>query len=116
MPRLPEDDYKVVLRPNGAINLTDVGPAIIVEAICIAAGIDFRLALKEDQTRILTSTWTTEGDEPDACTCSAATSCICDSRSTTQWQMAKRSPRPTNSTSASFGTTLLFTSKTCMTM
>ncbi|KAH7985722.1 hypothetical protein HPB52_025439 [Rhipicephalus sanguineus] len=52
MPRLPEDDYKVVLRPNGAINLTDVGPAIIVEAICIAASIDFRLALKEDQVRI----------------------------------------------------------------
>ncbi|XP_037519200.1 uncharacterized protein LOC119396179 isoform X2 [Rhipicephalus sanguineus] len=69
-----------------------------------------------EDTRILTSTWTTEGDEPDACTCSAATSCICDSRSTTQWQMAKRSPRPTNSTSASFGTTLLFTSKTCMTI
>ncbi|KAH7947334.1 hypothetical protein HPB52_010088 [Rhipicephalus sanguineus] len=52
MPPLPEDDYKVVLRPNGAINLTDVGPAIIVEAICIAASIDFRLALKEDQVRI----------------------------------------------------------------
>ncbi|KAH7955662.1 hypothetical protein HPB52_002805 [Rhipicephalus sanguineus] len=42
MPRLSEDDYKVVLRPNGAINLTDVGPGIIVEAICIAASIDFR--------------------------------------------------------------------------
>ncbi|KAL1429309.1 hypothetical protein MTO96_016357 [Rhipicephalus appendiculatus] len=52
IPRLPEDDYKVVIRPNGAINLTDVGPAIIVEAICIAAGMDFRLALKEDQVRI----------------------------------------------------------------
>ncbi|KAL3202968.1 hypothetical protein MRX96_012035 [Rhipicephalus microplus] len=51
-PLLPENDYEVVLRPNGAINLTAVKPANVVETICIAASINDRLALEEDQVGV----------------------------------------------------------------
>ncbi|KAL3206837.1 hypothetical protein MRX96_039883 [Rhipicephalus microplus] len=38
LPRLPPEDYNIVLRPQGSLHLADLGPARFSEALCAAAG------------------------------------------------------------------------------
>lgn len=52
LPRLPTEDYKIVFRPQGTVDLNAVGPAKLAMAIYNAAKIDGRLAITADQVRI----------------------------------------------------------------
>ncbi|KAL1443542.1 hypothetical protein MTO96_030304 [Rhipicephalus appendiculatus] len=49
LPRLPPEDYKIVLRPQGSLNLADLGSARLTEALCAAAGFDSPAVLHIDQ-------------------------------------------------------------------
>ncbi|KAL3188153.1 hypothetical protein MRX96_004146 [Rhipicephalus microplus] len=39
LPRLPPEDCKIVLRPQGSSHLADLGPSRLSEALCTAAGV-----------------------------------------------------------------------------
>ncbi|KAH8036170.1 hypothetical protein HPB51_018584 [Rhipicephalus microplus] len=52
LPRLPPEDYKIVLRPQGSLHLADLGPARLSEAICATAGFDLPAVSHTDQMRI----------------------------------------------------------------
>ncbi|KAH8036428.1 hypothetical protein HPB51_000464 [Rhipicephalus microplus] len=52
LPRLPPEDYKIVLRPQGSLHIADLGPACFSEALCAAAGFDSPEVLHADQMRI----------------------------------------------------------------
>ncbi|KAH8009987.1 hypothetical protein HPB51_023442 [Rhipicephalus microplus] len=52
LPRLPPEDYKIVLRPPGSLHLGYLGPARLSEALCAAAGFDSTAVFHIDQMRI----------------------------------------------------------------
>ncbi|KAL1484350.1 hypothetical protein MTO96_050047 [Rhipicephalus appendiculatus] len=39
MPSLPRDDIKIVIRPRGGLNISNIGAATVADAILAAAGI-----------------------------------------------------------------------------
>ncbi|KAH7986261.1 hypothetical protein HPB49_026055 [Dermacentor silvarum] len=52
LPRLPAEDYKIIIRPQCAINLQSYGPAKILRTACAAAQANLDESLKEDQVRV----------------------------------------------------------------
>ncbi|KAH8022925.1 hypothetical protein HPB51_006355 [Rhipicephalus microplus] len=52
LPRLPPEDYKIVLRPQGSLHLADLGPARLSEALCADTGFDSPAVFHTDQMRI----------------------------------------------------------------
>ncbi|KAH7984856.1 hypothetical protein HPB49_025679 [Dermacentor silvarum] len=52
MPRLPEEDYKIVLRPKCAVNLTNIGLIALLEAIYATSKINQAQAEQADQVRV----------------------------------------------------------------
>ncbi|KAL3174080.1 hypothetical protein MRX96_011821 [Rhipicephalus microplus] len=50
--RLPPEDYKIVLRPQGSLHLADLGPARLSEALCAAAEFDSPAVFHTSQMRI----------------------------------------------------------------
>ncbi|KAH7951318.1 hypothetical protein HPB52_007882 [Rhipicephalus sanguineus] len=52
MPRLPEEDYKIVLRPKCAVDLTNIGLAALLESIHSTITIDVMQAEQPDQVRV----------------------------------------------------------------
>lgn len=52
LPRLPLDDYKIILRPQTAANLLHYGAASLFQAVCVAAQLKPEEAVAEDQLRI----------------------------------------------------------------
>ncbi|KAH7956419.1 hypothetical protein HPB52_009258 [Rhipicephalus sanguineus] len=52
MPRLPEEDYKIVLRPKCAVDLTNIGLAALLESIHSTITIDVMQAEQADQVRV----------------------------------------------------------------
>ncbi|KAH7932009.1 hypothetical protein HPB52_025025 [Rhipicephalus sanguineus] len=65
LPRLPPEDYKIVLRPQGSLNLADLGPARLTEALCAAAAFDSPEVLHIDQVRIHPTNNTITVSTPD---------------------------------------------------
>ncbi|KAL1482897.1 hypothetical protein MTO96_013359 [Rhipicephalus appendiculatus] len=65
LPRLPPEVYKIVLRPQGSLNLADLGPARLTEALCAAAGFDSPAVLNIDQVRIHPTNNTITVSTPD---------------------------------------------------
>ncbi|KAH7949278.1 hypothetical protein HPB49_007032 [Dermacentor silvarum] len=55
MPRLPEEDYKIVLRPKCAVNLTNIGLIALLEAIYATSKINQAQAEQADQNKKTTS-------------------------------------------------------------
>ncbi|KAH7958415.1 hypothetical protein HPB49_001403 [Dermacentor silvarum] len=52
MPRLPEDDYKSVLRPKCAVDLANIGLVTFLDAIHSTSKIDVEQAEQADQVRV----------------------------------------------------------------
>ncbi|KAH7953568.1 hypothetical protein HPB49_010121 [Dermacentor silvarum] len=52
LPKLPAEDYKIIIRPQCAINLLSYGPAKILRTVCAAAQANLDESLKEDQVRV----------------------------------------------------------------
>ncbi|KAL1482617.1 hypothetical protein MTO96_033682 [Rhipicephalus appendiculatus] len=52
MPRLPEEDYKIVLRPKCAVDLTTIGLTALLESIHSTIAVDVIQAEKADQVRV----------------------------------------------------------------
>ncbi|KAH7977719.1 hypothetical protein HPB49_003239 [Dermacentor silvarum] len=52
MPRLPEDDYKIVLRPKCAVDLANIGLVTLLDAIHSTSKIDVEQAEQADQVRV----------------------------------------------------------------
>ncbi|KAH7981991.1 hypothetical protein HPB52_002523 [Rhipicephalus sanguineus] len=52
MPRLHEEDYKIVLRPKCAVDLTNIGLAALLESIHSTITIDIMQAEQADQVRV----------------------------------------------------------------
>ncbi|KAL3193954.1 hypothetical protein MRX96_054085, partial [Rhipicephalus microplus] len=65
LPRLPPEDYEIVLRPQGALNLADLGPASLSEVLCAAAEFDSHAASHTDQMRIQPTNNTITVSTPD---------------------------------------------------
>ncbi|KAH7985286.1 hypothetical protein HPB52_024208 [Rhipicephalus sanguineus] len=65
LPRLPPEDYKIVLRPQGSLNLADLGPARLTEALCAAAAFDSPAVLHIDQVCIHPTNNTITVSTPD---------------------------------------------------
>ncbi|KAH8023741.1 hypothetical protein HPB51_016480 [Rhipicephalus microplus] len=65
LPRLPPEDYKIVLRLQGSLHLADMGPAHLSEALCAAAGFDSPEVLHTDQMRIHLTNNTITVSTPD---------------------------------------------------
>ncbi|KAH8008980.1 hypothetical protein HPB51_008551 [Rhipicephalus microplus] len=65
MPRLPPEDYKIVLRPQGSLHLADLGPTRLSEALCATAGFDSPEVLHTDQMRIHPTNNTITVSTPD---------------------------------------------------
>ncbi|KAH8029720.1 hypothetical protein HPB51_003555 [Rhipicephalus microplus] len=66
LPRLPPEDYKIVLRPQGLLHLADLGPARLSEALCAAAIFDSPEVLHTDQMCIHQTNNTITVSTPDA--------------------------------------------------
>ncbi|KAL3209182.1 hypothetical protein MRX96_009370 [Rhipicephalus microplus] len=66
LPRLPLDNYKIVLRPQGSLHLADLGSARLSEAFCAAAGFNSPEDLHTDQMRIHPTNNTITVSRPDA--------------------------------------------------
>ncbi|KAH7978919.1 hypothetical protein HPB49_007429 [Dermacentor silvarum] len=60
LPKLPEEHLKVVIRPQGAINMRDCGSAAVLQAVCAAIDADAEDVLKNDQIRGKSTTRNTE--------------------------------------------------------
>ncbi|KAH7945791.1 hypothetical protein HPB49_015658 [Dermacentor silvarum] len=52
MPRLPEDDYKIVLRPKCAVDIVNIGLLTLLDAIHSTSKIDVEQAEQADQVRV----------------------------------------------------------------
>ncbi|KAH7949689.1 hypothetical protein HPB49_013937 [Dermacentor silvarum] len=52
LPKLPEEHLKVVMHPQGAINMRDCGSAAVLQAVCAAIDADAEDVLKNDQIRV----------------------------------------------------------------
>ncbi|KAH7967840.1 hypothetical protein HPB52_002911 [Rhipicephalus sanguineus] len=65
LPRLPPEDYKIVLRPQGSLNLAGLGPARLTEALYAAAAFDSPAVLHIDQVRIHPTNNTVTVSTPD---------------------------------------------------
>lgn len=52
MPRLPKEDYKIVLRPKCPVNLTNIGLVALLEAIYTTTKVDQAQAEQADQVRV----------------------------------------------------------------
>ncbi|KAH7978046.1 hypothetical protein HPB49_004309 [Dermacentor silvarum] len=52
MPRLPEDDYKIVLQPKCAVDLANIGLITLLDAIHSTSKIDVEQAAQADQVRV----------------------------------------------------------------
>ncbi|KAH7973648.1 hypothetical protein HPB49_003509 [Dermacentor silvarum] len=52
LPKLPEEHLKVVIRPQGAINMRYCGSAAVLQAVCAAIDADAEDVLKNDQIRV----------------------------------------------------------------
>ncbi|KAH6945287.1 hypothetical protein HPB50_007749 [Hyalomma asiaticum] len=52
MPRLPDEDYKIVLRPKCPVNLTNIGLVALLEAIYTTTKVDQAQAEQADQVRV----------------------------------------------------------------
>ncbi|KAH7965845.1 hypothetical protein HPB49_011390 [Dermacentor silvarum] len=50
--KLPEEHLKVVIRPQGAINMRDCGSAAVLQAVCAAIDADAEDVLKNDQITV----------------------------------------------------------------
>ncbi|KAH7942109.1 hypothetical protein HPB49_020592 [Dermacentor silvarum] len=52
MPQLPEEDYKILLRPKCAVNLSNIGLIALFEAIYATSKINQAQAEQADQVRV----------------------------------------------------------------
>ncbi|KAH8026165.1 hypothetical protein HPB51_016584 [Rhipicephalus microplus] len=65
LPRLPLDNYKIVLRPQGSLHLADLGSARLSEALCAAAEFNSPKVLHTNQMRIDPTNNTITVSRPD---------------------------------------------------
>ncbi|KAH7948994.1 hypothetical protein HPB49_003983 [Dermacentor silvarum] len=52
LPKLPAEDYKIIIRPQCAINLLSSGPAKILPTVCAVAQANLDESEQEDQFRV----------------------------------------------------------------
>ncbi|KAH7967970.1 hypothetical protein HPB52_004507 [Rhipicephalus sanguineus] len=65
LPRLPPEDYKIVPRPQGSLNLADLGSTRLTEALCAATAFDSPAVLHMVQVRIHLTNNTITVSTPD---------------------------------------------------
>ncbi|XP_070395457.1 uncharacterized protein [Dermacentor albipictus] len=97
LPRLPSDDLKIVLRPQGTLNLHTVGPARLAVAIYAAANVDQRLAVTTDQVRIHPTNNTVIVSTPDSARAVSYAKVRAITIDTTEVAVAAYAPAPDNS-------------------
>ncbi|XP_065302332.2 uncharacterized protein [Dermacentor albipictus] len=97
LPRLPSDDLKIVLRPQGTLNLHTVGPARLAVAIYAAANVDQRLAVTADQVRMHPTNNTVTVSTPDSARAVSYAKVRAITIDTTEVPVAAYAPAPDNS-------------------